>query len=323
MMKRKIAGWVAGGMIACSLGYGAAVASTSWPKAETLLVPFQWSVNGNVMSSDKPYYNGTEWVPSSMNYKGTTYIPIRLAAESLGFKLLWDQAVSTATLVDSESEEDPVSDLPGKYPSASITTSAQIKQSTWVMDQTDKDGKRLKEVKPGTSVIVMGESGERWIRVIAGNTIGFVDIGSTDYILAAQRPKWEQTADSIMAVGLKFLGTEYEFDAKLGQTNTFDCSSFVNFLYKLHGTDMPRNSRQQSAVGKTVSFEELRKGDLLFFTTPKREKNTGVARIGHVAIYAGNNKLLHTYRKGIGVTVTDMDANWKKRFIQAQRIIPE
>lgn len=130
----------------------------------------------------------------------------------------------------------------------------------------------------------------------------------------------EQTAttkaDQIIATGEKYLGTPYQFGAKSGQTKTFDCSSFVQHVFKENGIDLPRNSRQQSTVGQTVPFSEIQKGDLLFF-----ELSSNPGRIGHVGIYAGNNKILHTWGPG-GVRYDDLSDRWlKEGFVKAQRVI--
>ncbi len=60
-------------------------------------------------------------------------------------------------------------------------------------------------------------------------------------------------------------------------------------------------------------MNDLRKGDLLFFSARKLD-------IGHVAIYAGNNQILHTYSKELGVHVESFDGQWKKRFVTARRV---
>ena len=122
-------------------------------------------------------------------------------------------------------------------------------------------------------------------------------------------------------MGLKYLGTPYKYGAALKQTATFDCSSFMNFIYGQNGIALPRDSRQQSKQGTEIPLDQIRKGDMLFFTTPARKAKTGLQHIGHVAIYLGENKVLQTYRVGIGVTVTELDANWKGRIVKAKRII--
>ncbi|MNW05682.1 Murein DD-endopeptidase MepS/Murein LD-carboxypeptidase precursor [compost metagenome] len=77
--------------------------------------------------------------------------------------------------------------------------------------------------------------------------------------------------------------------------------------------ELPRVSYDQAKAGKEVGINELRTGDLLFFSA------RGLA-IGHVAIYAGNNQLLHTYSKELGVHVEPFDSQWKKRFVTARRV---
>ena len=55
--------------------------------------------------------------------------------------------------------------------------------------------------------------------------------------------------------------------------------------------------------------------------TEKRKKRNGVAKIGYVAIYIGNNQMLHTYRQGKKVTITELNSYWKKNFIGAKRVL--
>lgn len=122
-------------------------------------------------------------------------------------------------------------------------------------------------------------------------------------------------ADQIIQTGEKYLGTPYQYGAKAGQTRTFDCSSFTQYVYKQHGISLPRNSRQQSTVGQTVPRSEIKRGDLLFFTTSKSN-----GRIGHVAIYAGNNKVLHTWGPG-GVRYDTLTGWLDRNYVHAKRVI--
>ena len=316
--------WMTGAAAVCVVAIAGTnlVAAAAPASVDAVLAAFRWSANGQSFASDTTFHNGKERVPGSMNYKGTTYIPIRMAAEALGLTVHWDAKTSTATLVDSENDDDPVSDVPGKYPNASYTVSAKLLKGAVLYKDMDEKGPSVGAgLKAGQSVVVLAEAGDGWLKVVADGRIGYARTGATDYVPFAKRPEWERTADSIIEAGLAYLGTPYEFDASLGQTATFDCSSFVNYLYEMHGMDMPRNSRQQSGLGKPVAFDDLRKGDLLFFTTPKRADKEGVDRVGHVAIYVGGGKVLHTFRVGIGVTVTQLDDHWKGRFLSAKRII--
>ncbi|WP_180953653.1 C40 family peptidase [Bacillus sp. T33-2] len=128
-------------------------------------------------------------------------------------------------------------------------------------------------------------------------------------------------AKKIITTGFDFIGTPYVFNARPYQTENFDCSSFVQYIFYVHGINLPRNSRQQFQAGKLVPFKKMKKGDLLFFTTSKRNDKEGIDKVGHVALYIGNNKILHTYRQGKKVTVSDLEPYWNTKFIGAKRVL--
>ncbi|WP_192896561.1 C40 family peptidase [Cohnella sp. AR92] len=125
-------------------------------------------------------------------------------------------------------------------------------------------------------------------------------------------------ADNVIATGKQFLGVDYQFGAKGGQTNSFDCSSYTQYVFKQNGIDLPRSSRQQAQVGTKVAKSDLQPGDLVFSDTNK----DGV--INHVSIYIGNGQLLQTYRVGIGVTVSNFEGSvWDKTFVTARRVLED
>lgn len=128
-------------------------------------------------------------------------------------------------------------------------------------------------------------------------------------------------ANQIILSGLKYLGTPYVYNAPSYQTDTFDCSSFIQYIFGLNGIHLPRNSRQQFLVGEPIPFDQIKRGDLLFFTTKARNHLKGLSRIGHVAIYMGQDQILHTYRPENKVMVTELNISWKKAFIGAKRVI--
>jgi len=135
---------------------------------------------------------------------------------------------------------------------------------------------------------------------------------------AAASSSASSLADQIIATGEKFIGVPYKFGAQSGQTNSFDCSSFTQYVYKQYGIDLPRESKDQATVGTRVAKDQLQPGDLVFTDTNR----DGV--INHVSIYIGDGKLLHTYRVGIGVTISDFaGSTWDQTFVTARRVIPD
>ena len=125
-------------------------------------------------------------------------------------------------------------------------------------------------------------------------------------------------ASKVIKTGEKYMGTKYKYGSSSSTTKTFDCSSFTQRVFKEAGITLPRDSRQQSTVGKSVSKKDLQKGDLIFM---KASVNSSSDRITHVAIYAGNGKILHTYGSP-GVTYSKFDGtNWEKRVVKIKRVI--
>lgn len=124
------------------------------------------------------------------------------------------------------------------------------------------------------------------------------------------------SASSVIATGKQYLGVPYVFGAKSGITSAFDCSSFTQYVFKKNGINLPRTSRQQAKVGKFVSKSNLKAGDLIFSDTNR----DGV--INHVSIYMGNNKVLHTYSKKVGVTISNFKgSSWDKTYVTARRVL--
>jgi len=123
--------------------------------------------------------------------------------------------------------------------------------------------------------------------------------------------------DEIVETAKEFLGTKYVWAAN--GPDCFDCSGFTKYVYKQHGITLPRYSGHQAQVGTTVSFDELQKGDLVFFDTEKKFKG----RVTHVGIYIGNGKFIHASSAKKQVTITSFNEKpfYKRRFLRGERII--
>ncbi|MGH7476826.1 MAG: C40 family peptidase [Longimicrobiales bacterium] len=97
-----------------------------------------------------------------------------------------------------------------------------------------------------------------------------------------------------------YLGTPYVWGGSSPATG-FDCSGFVQFVYERNGVALPRTSRQMAYAGEPVGPDvyALVPGDLLLFA------GNG-ATIDHVAIYAGEGRIIHSSRSGGGVRYDDL-----------------
>jgi len=98
----------------------------------------------------------------------------------------------------------------------------------------------------------------------------------------------------------------------------FDCSGYVQYLYKKHNINLPRTAWQQSKQGQVVERDELQKGDLLFFLTDKKR---GIP-ITHVGIYIGNGKFIHAASKDKGIIISPLThGSYAKTFVSARRVV--
>lgn len=123
---------------------------------------------------------------------------------------------------------------------------------------------------------------------------------------------------NLISYAENFLGTPYSFSSgPYDSTHTFDCSSFVQYVYSHFGVNLPRSSQSQAQVGQTVDINNLQTGDLMFFYTPGRFDSNRI--VGHVGIYAGNGRFINTYGQP-GVTFTDFNTYWRGRFLLAKRV---
>lgn len=75
-----------------------------------------------------------------------------------------------------------------------------------------------------------------------------------------------------------------------GATKGFDCSGLMMYAFGAAGYELSHSSRVQGTMGTTISgLDNALPGDMLFFGSPK---------ITHVALYAGDNTLIHAPKPG-------------------------
>lgn len=113
--------------------------------------------------------------------------------------------------------------------------------------------------------------------------------------------------EEIVEYAKTFVG-KLPYNHGLSLTSGTDCSGFVKLIYQHFGKDknMPRTSYDQydywiSKGVKKVQFKKnkLKPGDLLYYIRG--------SKIGHVAMYAGNGKVVHESNETDGCKISDWD----------------
>lgn len=106
----------------------------------------------------------------------------------------------------------------------------------------------------------------------------------------------DPAAEAVLQTAHRYLGVPYLW----GGTNPdigLDCSGFVQLVFRQHGIDLPRVSRDQARAGTAVaSLAEARPGDLVAFGHP----------VDHIGIYMGDNKMIVAPHTGAHVRVQEI-----------------
>lgn len=104
------------------------------------------------------------------------------------------------------------------------------------------------------------------------------------------------SGNAVASFASQFVGNPYVYGGT-SLTNGADCSGFVMSVYANFGVGLPHSSSAMRGVGYGVSLSEAQPGDIICYS-------------GHVAIYCGNNTIVHASTAATGIKYTS-PANYK------------
>ncbi len=120
-------------------------------------------------------------------------------------------------------------------------------------------------------------------------------------------------ARRITGTALKYLGVPYVYGGS--SPSGFDCSGFVSYVFAQSGISLPRTADDQYLVGRPVSRESLRAGDLVFFVDDSGE-------LSHVGIYLREGEFIHA-STSTGIDFDSLNRGWRREhYLGARRILP-
>lgn len=179
---------------------------------------------------------------------------------------------------------------------------------------------------------VEGIESEGWIKINFNGRVGYVikhGISSQKQKVNTPNPgrndnnsdekPEEETSNgnrSLVDIAMSKIGTPYYY----GGTGSpgFDCSGFVQYVYRQIGIRLPHKASSQATYGYDVEKENLRVGDLVFFSNTYSPDN-----ITHVGIYIGGNRIIHASTGTRSVTIDYLTSKgyFTNNYVGARRIL--
>lgn len=179
-----------------------------------------------------------------------------------------------------------------------------IASSLNVREYASSSSAIVAEVEAGSEILLLERTGD-WYKVNVGD-IGYVN---ANYIKTANEIKSGTTTEAptttttitkgqqAVDIAKQYIGVRYVYG---GTTpNGFDCSGFVQYVYKHMGVSINRVAADQAKNGIYVAKENLQPGDLVFFKKPGKV-------IHHVGMYVGDGKYIHAPYTGRTICIEPM-----------------
>ncbi len=183
--------------------------------------------------------------------------------------------------------------------------------------EPDTDSEILTQVPKGEELYYL-ETLDGWVKVSIDSDEAYV---SADYVSVEEKLATAITMTELKyGVGVsdvrvdlveyakQFLGNPYVWGGT-SLTEGADCSGFVLSIFKKYGHQLPHYSGSQADCGTKISFSEIQPGDLIFYSG-----DNGV--IGHVAIYIGNEQIIHASNPASGIKISKYNYRTPARYVR-------
>ncbi len=167
------------------------------------------------------------------------------------------------------------------------------------------------QLTKGAIIRITGEEKDEWVEMEFPNgKKGWIRKSFLDErIRPGDQQREDNLREKVVETALTYLGTQYRWGGKspLG----IDCSGLCSISYLINGIVIYRDSQIKREFGmRKISREEMKLGDLLYYP-------------GHVAMYIGKDKYIHSTGKSSGVVINSLnpkDKDYRKDLADIKEI---
>lgn len=156
---------------------------------------------------------------------------------------------------------------------------------------------------------------KKFVTIISALALSFLVSNSTVFANEGTNTvsKNAPTIKNVLSTAKQYIGVPYVFGGT--SSKGIDCSGFTQNVFWKNGKTLPRTAKLQFEKGNWVSKEDLKPGDMVFFTTYKPGAS-------HVGIFLGKDKFIHASSGKGEVTISKLSKNYyRQRYIGAKRMI--
>lgn len=218
-------------------------------------------------------------------------IPVEQASCTLPFTAIRKKPDEGAEQMTQALFADPLDVVASEDGWAQVTAADGL--GGWI--RSDALGEPLQ--KDRAHVVVVPQAADRYLGT------WLVAPGLRTEPLAAARRK--AGGDAIAETALMFLGAPYEWGGVT--VHGLDCSGLVQAVHRRFGLLLPHNAEQQERAGREVSLRQVQPGDLVCYGD-------------HIAIWAGEGKIVHAAKEAGKVVEEAHPAELKNRVRTVRRV---
>lgn len=192
----------------------------------------------------------------------------------------------------------------------STTLYAKMDMPVSVREAANTAGTVLFQAGEGQTYEVVESPKDGWIKIKTPSGDGYIQSSSATLIEKNQEKvdKSVLQRQQIVDYALQFVGGRYVYGGVNPKTGV-DCSGFTRYvLANTAGVNLSHSSKSQSREGRSLSYEEARAGDLVFYG-----KN---GSINHVALYMGDGRVVHASTEKTGIIVTNVMYRKPVKFVR-------